>query len=199
MNETTAMEVTVLPARPHLIEGPRLNLRDLCAEDANDTYARWMNDPEVTRYTENRERCHTYESLLNYIQIMSDSPYNLFLAIVAKESKRHIGNIKLGSINPIHLTADIGIIIGEKDYWGQGLASEAINLLAEYAFDVIGLYKLTAGAYTINKGSIRAFKKSGFKIEGVLKKQCVSNDGRIDVTLMGRLCKTANNTYKVLS
>ena len=199
MNETTAMNAAILPHRPHLIEGSRLSLRDLCEEDANDTYARWMNDPEGTRYIESHNRGHTYESLLHYIQTMSNSPNNLFLAIVARENMRHIGNIKLGSINSIHRTADIGIIIGEKDYWGQGLASEAINLLAEYAFDAIGLYKLTAGSYTTNKGSIRAFKKSGFKIEGVLKEQCDSSDGRIDVTLMCRFCETTNNANKVFS
>ena len=193
------MNATLLPPRPHLIKGTRLSLRDLCAEDANDTYARWMNDPDVTCYTESRDRHHTHESLLIYIQIMSDSPYNLFLAIIVKDSNRHIGNIKLGSINPIHRTADIGIIIGEKNYWGHGLASEAINLLSEYAFNSVGLHKLTAGAYTTNKGSIQAFKKSGFKIEGILKEQCVSNDGRIDVALMGRLCKIANNACRVPS
>ena len=101
------MNATLLPPRPHLIKGTRLSLRDLCAEDANDTYARWMNDPDVTCYTESRDRHHTHESLLNYIQIMSDSPYNLFLNITGYSRTVNPSLFALYNIGPIFFSFDL--------------------------------------------------------------------------------------------
>lgn len=192
MNKASTINKSAILSFPHLIEGPRLKLRELCAEDANNNYARWMNDPEVNRFTESRYDQHTPESLNSFITTIINSSDQLILAIVVKENDQHIGNIKLGDIKPNHGTADIGIIIGEKDLWGYGYASEAINVLAEYAFNAIGLYKLTAGSYMTNKGSIRAFEKSGFEIEGILKEHCISDGKRVDVALLRRLCNTSN-------
>ncbi len=169
------------------IEGPRLRLRNISIEDAGETYAGWMNDPEVVRHTESRYVRHTPSSIRDYIETINASPNNLFLAIVKKNDGQHIGNIKLGNISSQHSTADIGIIIGDKKSWGHGYASEAIDLLAGYAFNTIGLHKLTAGIYVLNQNSTRAFEKAGFTIEGILKEHCISVDGRVDVLLLGRL------------
>ncbi|NQV57278.1 MAG: GNAT family N-acetyltransferase [Rhodospirillales bacterium] len=185
-----------LPQSPHRIEGSRLRLRDICSDDANDIYAGWMNDPEVNRYTESRNETHTPASLRAYIEDVTGSANDLFLAIVVKDSDRHIGNIKLSGLNYRHGTADMGIIIGAKDCWGQGFASEAIRLLADYAFTEIGLHKLTAGSYSMNKGSISAFEKSGFIVEGVQQEQCATTDGRADVVLLGLVSTRADMASK---
>lgn len=187
-SELTAMVLPVnLPPPPREIVGRRLRLRDVRIEDANHTYAGWMNDPEVVRYTESRYVRHSPESLRDFIETVAASRHNLFLAITKKDNARHIGNIKLGNINDVHGTADIGIIIGDKSCWGRGYASEAVSLLADYAFATVGLHKLTAGCYAANESSARAFEKAGFKIEGVLKEHCLCDDERIDVLLLVRL------------
>ncbi len=120
---------TPRPAESHFIEGDRLYLREVRPSDVNEAYYRWMNDSAVTQYTESRFYPNTMESLREYVARMTADRTNVFLAIVLKDGDRHIGNIKLGSINWIHRYADIGIIIGEKDCWGQGYATEAIRLL----------------------------------------------------------------------
>ena len=94
---------------------------------------------------------------------------NIFLAIVLKDNKKHIGNIKIGPINWYHRLAEIGIMIGEKDCWGKGYAAEAISLLADFAFSKLNLHKLTAGCYEQNQGSLKAFQKAGFEVEEVKK------------------------------
>ena len=98
---------------------------------------------------------------------------------------KHIGNIKLGPINWIYRIADIGVLIGEKDCWGEGYATEAIALIKEYAFNVLGLHKLTAGSIGLNEGSVKAFQKNNFKIEGVRKKHAFINGSYVDAILLG--------------
>src|SRR5262249_39270580 len=116
---------------------------------------------------------------------------NVFLAIILKEGDRHIGNIKLGPIQWIHRFADIGLLIGEKDCWGRGYATEAIRLVTDYAFCELNLHKLAAGCYDLNQGSIKAFQKVGFIVEGVRKQRFYYRKSYIDEILLG-LVNTGN-------
>lgn len=146
--------------------GSGLMLRPLRPSDDMANYVRWMNDPEVMQFTESRFSQHSHEELVEYVRNQNASPSNLLLGIVECRSERHIGNIKIGDVNPVHRFADIGIIIGDKSCWGRGYATESIRLLCEYAFRVLTLHKLFAGCYAQNRGAIRAFLKAGFVEEG---------------------------------
>lgn len=168
---------------PTLI-GERLVLRPLRAEDADGAYARWMSDPEILRHTEARFGRHTPASLRAFIAEQNANPDVVFLAITEKTEgtpSRHIGNIKLGPINRAHRMGDIGIIIGEKACWGRSYAREAIALLKQYAFDTLGLHKLTASCYGENLGSAKAFEAAGFIREGTRSRHCQVEDGWTDV------------------
>lgn len=156
--------------------------------DATTDYARWMNDPEIVRYTESRYTAHTIDGIRHYIAAMRADPGSLLLAIEREKDGRHIGNIKIGPVDWYHRSGDIGLLIGETDCWGQGYASEAIAALADHAFAVLRLEKLTAGVYAPNTGCIRAFERGGFVSEGVRLKQCLFENSRVDVVLMGRTC-----------
>src|SRR3954470_19477428 len=100
------------------LEGDRLYLRDVVVEDATERYAGWMNDGAVTRFMETRGATHTVEQLRTYIEGMRAKANTLFLAMVLQDGDRHIGNIKLGPIDPIHRYADVALMIGDKDSWG---------------------------------------------------------------------------------
>ena len=58
----------------------------------------------------------------------------------------------------------------QSEYWGQNICSEATNLIVEYAFNELNLYKLYAGIFSPNKGSCRCAEKSGFIREAIFKK-----------------------------
>lgn len=168
-----------------LITGERLHLRRLTLDDVGEAYLRWMNDPEVIRFTETRFSRQTIESLRAFVNA-SQGPNSLLLAIVEKASGRHIGNIKVG-INSLHRFGSVGIIIGEKDCWGKGYATEAVRLLRDYAFAELKMEKLCAGCYDGNLGSVRAFEKAGFFLEGRRIGQVDFEGRRIDVILLGCL------------
>jgi [ribosomal protein S5]-alanine N-acetyltransferase len=165
----------------------RIFLREVRNEDVNDAYYRWMNDGEITKYLESRYYPNSLESLKEYVNNNKNNDLNVFFAIVLKENKYHIGNIKLGPINWIHRFADVGIIIGEKNYWGKGYGTEAIKLVADYAFYTLNLNKLNSGCYAVNRASIKAFEKAGFAQEGVKKKQYFFEGKYIDDVQLGLL------------
>lgn len=167
------------------LEGERIYLREVRPSDINEIYYRWMNDPEVTRYLETRFYPNSTEGLREYAAGKLGDRQNVFLAIVLKQGDRHIGNIKLGAINWIHRYADVGLMIGEKDCWGKGLATEAIRLVTEYAFKTLNLRRLTAGCYDANMGSAKAFLKAGWQQEGIRKSHFYSNGTYVDDILLG--------------
>lgn len=171
-----------------ILEGERIYLRSVCLNDVNETYCGWMNDPGVNQYLESRFYPHTVKSLKKYVKSKQSDRNNVFLAIILKDGNRHIGNIKLGPIDDIHRFADIGIIIGEKDCWGKGYATEAIQLMVKYAFGKLNLHKVTAGCYAPNKGSLKAFKKAKFLQEGVRKSHCFYKGKFVDDVLLGLVC-----------
>ena len=164
----------------------RLFLRNLEIHDNRSQWKRWLEDSEVNRYLETRFMSYQDNSLREYLQEMNLSKNNLLLGIFLNSKEEHIGNIKLGSINYQHSHADIGILIGKKEMWGQGFASEAIHAMSEYAFKDLALRKLLAGCYDQNIGSIRAFKKVGFVQEGLMRDHWVGANSQVmDGVLLG--------------
>jgi len=178
------------------LQGQRIYLREVRDSDVKETYYRWMNDPEIIQYLECRFAPNSMGSLVEYVKGFQGNKDNIFLAIVLKENHTHIGNIKMGPINWVHRFADIGVMIGEKDSWGKGYASEAISLLSEHAFRTLNLHKLTAGCYEPNQGSLKAFQKAGFEIEGVRKQHCFSNGNYVDAILLGKINHMEKNDEK---
>ncbi|MEK6809314.1 MAG: GNAT family N-acetyltransferase, partial [Nanoarchaeota archaeon] len=102
------------------------------------------------------------------------------MAIIAKDYGKHIGNIRLGPINYEHGFTILGVMIGDKNYWGKGYGTEAIQSAVGYAFHNLGLKKINAEVYETNIGSIRAFQKAGFQEEGRRKRQYFSEGKFID-------------------
>lgn len=144
----------------------RLYLRNLGASDVSPRYLSWMQDGELLRYMEARFQVHTSESLRSYIETVNQSSCELLLGIFLNDSKEHIGNIKLGPISAQHRQAALGLLIGHREHWGRGYASEAIRGVTNHAFQSLGLNKLYAGCYASNEGSRKAFVKAGFHEEG---------------------------------
>lgn len=164
----------------------RLLLRSLCVEDIDGPYAKWLTDPEVTRYMEVRYAPPDRDGLLCFVEGMNASQTDLLLGIFTRATETHIGNIRLGPIHRRHQRGTLGILIGDRAIWGQGYATEAIAAVSDFAFDGLGLVKLTAGIYENNFGSLRAFLKAGFHVEIVRRAHAVFDGDRIDVTEMAR-------------
>lgn len=167
--------------------GQNIYLRPVRVSDVTKEYVGWLNSPEINQYLEIRFMRHTLKNVKEYVEKSLKDRSLVFLAIVRKDSDKHIGNIKLGPINKYHKHAEIGIMIGDKNSWGKGFAGEAIDLLTNFAFKKLKLHKIIAGAYGGNIGSIKTFTKNGFITEGVLKEYWLCDGRWEDEFIMSKL------------
>lgn len=155
----------------------RLVLRPLVDSDCGERYCSWLRDPDVNAWLETRWVSQDIISIKNFVHSSNANPEVVLLGIFRRHDDFHIGNVKLGPINKNHSCADISYFIGERSVWGQGYATETIRLVLKFAFEQLGLHRVQAGCYAANVASARALLKSGFKAEGVWRKQLKDADG----------------------
>jgi RimJ/RimL family protein N-acetyltransferase len=85
-------------------------------------------------------------------------------------------------------TAIIGVLIGEKDWWGQGVVSEVREAIVEDCFERLKLERVWAQAHVRNLPSVYNHRKLGFVHEGTLRSAAVGSDGsRADMLVFGML------------
>ncbi len=98
-----------------------------------------------------------------------------------------IGQCGLSHFNPTAGTCELGIIIGDKDYWGHGFGRETVGLLLDYAFRLRNFRKVWLWTHGDNERAIRAYRACGFVEEGRLREHVYSNGGYTDAVYMGVL------------
>jgi len=162
--------------QPFLI-GDTIYLRTLLASDLTGRYFDWLNDADITRYLDAGRFPNSDASMQGFLAAMQASDHDVPLAICLKDTDQHVGNIKLGEINYFHKRAVVSILIGERDFQGQGIATQAHRLLFDYAFRRLGMNRIEAGVLDGNVPSRKLYEKLGFQLEGV-RKQYAWADGR---------------------
>lgn len=100
---------------------------------------------------------------------------------------KFIGQCALFRPDPIARTYEMGIVIGDKDYWGRGYGREAIELLVEYGFVQHNLHKIYLTVNGPNERAQASYRKVGFVEEGRLRKHVWSGGQYIDLVYMGLL------------
>lgn len=164
----------------------RIFLRELSSSDVNENYLSWFNDEQVTQFLEAKNL--TKQSVIEYIEHGKNTKLYYMFAICDAVTNEHIGNLKIGPIDHKHKTSDLVTVIGNKNYWGKGVATEAIKLGNQMAFDEFAIRKLTGGMYSDNVASLKAYTKAGWVIEGYLKGHYV-----LDGKTLDRICVSCFN------
>jgi [ribosomal protein S5]-alanine N-acetyltransferase len=152
-------------ARSCLIETKRLLLVPFSEEHLSQRYVDWLNDPDVVRYSEQRFQRHTLESCRAYWKSYEDTP-NYFWAILCRDLQMlHIGNIN-AYVELNNLVADMGILIGERQTWGQGYGEEAWVAVCKFLLEEMNLRKVSAGTMSVNLAMLRLMAKAGMVDDG---------------------------------
>lgn len=137
-----------------------IRIRPLVEEDAY-TSVKWRNDPDVFKYTGNTyDHEITIESELDWIRRVMNNPNDYRCAIIADNT--YVGNIYLTEIDGV--SAYYHIFIGNKDYWGRGVAKEASKQIIDYAFGSLGLKRIILRVRKDNVRAIRLYHSLGFSI-----------------------------------
>jgi RimJ/RimL family protein N-acetyltransferase len=79
---------------------------------------------------------------------------------------RHIGNVMYYNIDTIRREAEIGITIGEREYWSKGYGTDAVRTLLRHIFRVTGFRRVYLKTLDWNTRAQKAFEKAGFRVCG---------------------------------
>lgn len=166
-----------------MIVTERLRIVPVSEKHLTARYVSWLNDSEVMKYSEQRHRRHTLESCRAHWQSFSGSPH-FFLALEATErAPRLIGTMTVYVDEP-NKVADVGIMIGERDSWGQGFGLEAWQAVCRWLLNDRKIRKITAGTVEENKAMLAIMKRSGMVPDGMRKKHYLIDGDPVDVIHM---------------
>lgn len=146
-----------------MIVTQRFLLKPLTVDDANQNYLSWLN-PEINSYIESAKSNTSIKALRSYIGERENRQDVLFLGIFTKD-KQHIGNIKYEPINQKNKTAVMGILIGDNNWRGIGVAAEVIKASGDYLVEQYGMETILLGVRKNNKAAVVAFQNVGFKVK----------------------------------
>lgn len=185
----------MMPATPlpPLLQGPRVRLRSFTAADITEAYIGWLNDPAVVRYSNQRFVQHTRDSCERYLAGFEGSA-NLFVSLrivrPAGGAEQAMGTLTAYRWLP-HGTADIGILIGDRAAWGQGLGLEAWQVLTDWLIATPGVRKLTAGTLACNRSMLAVAERSGMQREAVCRAQELVDGVPTDIIHFARFASLA--------
>lgn len=165
---------------------PSIRMRPFTPEDMSERYRSWFHDPEVTKFNSHGLFPYTNKRMREFVEDI-ESCQRIVWAIVAEEGvweptcdnfcgakivriqEKLIGNCSLQSINYHNRSAEFAIVIGDKKYWGKGIATFALKSAIHHAFNVMGFHRVWTGTSAENKGMQSACLKAGMSREGIFK------------------------------
>lgn len=170
-----------------MYNGEKVRLREYRKEDIPLAQA-FMNDMEVRRNLwpgipfpmtlKDEEQWFEKNSALC-------DAYNF--AIETLDEGKYIGGCGLVQVDWKNRKTTVGIMIGEKSFWGKGYGTDAMKVLIRFIFEQMNLDKIKLNVYSFNERAIKCYQKCGFKTEGVLRKELFRDGAYYDEILMAIL------------
>ena len=151
------------------LSGHKVTLQRFSESDITDAYISWLNDPVTMRLSNQRFLRHDRQSSQRYLSTFEGSR-NLFLSVGDKSNGNAIGTMT-AYISPMHGTADMGILIGDRSAWGQGFGLDAWTMLLHHLRAQPHIRKVTAGTLACNVAMLSLAAKSGMLPDGQRRKQ----------------------------
>ena len=185
-----------------ILEGENMYFKKMIGEkcylspiDVNDLekFTEWLNDLEVT------------VNLVHYPQIISLESEKEILGRIAKshtysiienETNELIGNCGYSDLDHINQIGEVGIFIGNKNYWNKGYGKEALSLLIDYGFKALNLHNIGLRVFSFNERAKRMYEKIGFKIIGRRREALSRDNKKYDYIYMDILSNEFYEKYK---
>ena len=167
-------------------EGRLVALRAREPEDVPLLYE-WFNDPEVTEFLSIRYPV-SFRTEKEFVESVGEISYaRAGFAITTLDGGKLIGGCDLVDTSPENRSAELGIAIGDKNYWDGGYGTDAMRTLCRFGFEMMNLHRIQLEVYDGNDRARHVYEKVGFKHE-VTKRQAIYKLGQYrDVHIMGLL------------
>jgi RimJ/RimL family protein N-acetyltransferase len=144
-------------------------VRDLTKGDLG-LLIEWRNDPQVNRYLS--DRLKTQSEIEVWFDRLRSDPRVWLKAIL--EDDRVIGYAAVESIDEKNRKCELGLIVGETDSWGRGIATQVLQLMLKYAFETLNMHRVWAAVIEGNIRSARLLKRAGFFHEGTMRESIIT-------------------------
>ena len=145
------------------IRGCKVVIREKRIDDIADDYA-WRTDEELSRFDATQPLRMSFSEFSRFSreEILFHSPASKRLAIDTVDGL-HIGNCMYYDIDLRRGEAELGIMIGKRDYWGLGYGADSVNALLGHIFTTTNLDRIYLHTLVWNVRAQRSFAKSGFR------------------------------------
>lgn len=169
------------------LTGERLTLCSLEPSDAPAIFE-VFSDPRVAEHWSSPAMKSLAEAheLLEEIDQLFDVRALFQWGVSLNATETIIGTCTLYQLDTSNRRAEIGFALGSA-HWGQGLATEAVSRLLDFAFGELNLHRLEADVDPDNTASLYLLEKLGFQREGLLRERWRLNGGVQDTVLLGLL------------
>ena len=169
-----------------MLKGERALLRAVRCDDLK-TYWGFRQDVEIVLLSDEvPPRPRTFEEIEaaweDHQRNSGDSPW---FAIEA--DGKFIGQCLLYNFHRTNRSCELGITIGDREYWSRGYGREVVGLLLDYAFRLLNMRRVWLTTNSANERAIRSYAACGFREEGRLREHYWIGGAYDDAVYMGVL------------
>jgi RimJ/RimL family protein N-acetyltransferase len=175
-----------------------MKLRHWLIEDAKELSQLLNNKKILDNLRDGLPYPYIEKDAEEYIEFMLSSDKGKTFPFAITVDDKVVGSIGVFRKENIHYrTAELGYYISE-NYWGKGIGTEAIKQICKYVFSNTDIIRIFAEPFSTNIASCKVLEKSGFQLEGILRKNAEKNGEILDMKLYSIIKETKlENTNKV--
>lgn len=151
--------------QPRTVRTGRLvRLREKTLDDAERDYA-WRTDQELAAYDAARPLTVRFTDFVATMaeELKYPTAHRRTYAIEDLESGRHIGNVMYYGYDSTQREAEIGITIGDRDYWSRGFGVDVVQAILGHLFEEKRLRRVYLHTLTWNYRAQKSFERAGFQ------------------------------------
>jgi RimJ/RimL family protein N-acetyltransferase len=180
-----------------MILGEQVRLRAIERDDL-PRFVEWLNHPEVRRGLARYQPLSLAEEERWFEAVLQAPPEERPFSIDVRQGEgwQHIGGTSLMRIDAQARHAEVGIHIGDTQFWNQGLGTQAMRLILRHAFETLNLNRVYLRVYEDNARALSVYRRLGFKDEGRLREDRFLEGRYWDTLLMGLLRREWMNSQK---
>lgn len=173
-----------------ILQTEHLILRPFSLDDAEPMFRNWASDNEVTKFLTwpaYKDVSVAVATLSDWVSKYSDRSFYQWAITLKNNIDEPIGSISIvNEIDDVIKDAEVGYCIG-KQWWHQGITSEAMKAVIEFMFDKVGVNRVSARHDVLNPNSGKVMQKCGLRYEGTLRRAAKNNQGVCDICCYGIL------------